>query len=116
MSRDVVQAAHYGLGAFFPVVVLDPEPRWRGASPLALPERSPGADGLLALRWCGFDDEADEAGQLLEAAAARAPRNVGRAAQLAAYAATLPRCLRLVALPRRALVGPWVQRPGRDRC
>lgn len=112
MTHDIVQTAHYGFGACFPVVVLDPEPRWQKVSPAAAPECSATADGLLALRWCGVRDQAAEAPELLTRAALRAPRTLDVAQSLAGYSASLPRGLKLIALPESALIGPWDQRPG----
>ncbi|MGW7368369.1 hypothetical protein ACWGI8_34360 [Streptomyces sp. NPDC054841] len=112
MTHDIVQTAHYGLGAFFPIVVLDPEPRWHKTAPTALPECSPKARGVLALRWYGQEDQAAEGLLLLSAAARRAPRVLDVPPRLVAYRAALPRSLQLIALPESAVIGPWSQRPG----
>jgi hypothetical protein len=105
------QAAYYGLGAVFPVVVLDPQPAWHQPVPGALPERSAQAHEVLALRWCGPGDADDAALDTLRHAASQAPSPPH--AELAAFRDRLPAGLRLIALRQTALIGPWSKRPGR---
>jgi hypothetical protein len=110
-----VQTAHYGLGAFFPAVVLDPVPCWRQPRIGELPERSPGAHELLVLRWCGPAAELDGVPVLLEQTAARAPGRTASAVAWATYGGTLPPHVRLIALRASALIATWSQRPGAGR-
>ncbi|GLF98062.1 hypothetical protein [Streptomyces yaizuensis] len=102
------QAAHYGLGAIFPVVVIDARPVWHQPSTSTPPERHPQGRELLALRWSGPDDADDEAVDTLRRAAHHDPDTA-----LAAFAARPPAGLRLIALRPSALLGPWGERPGR---
>jgi hypothetical protein len=105
-----VLTGYYGLGALFPLIVLDTA-GWTQAAPTAVPE--PGAAGSpLALRWCGPDAEEDAAPALLAwtAATSRVPAS---AADAAAYQDALPAHLRLVALPQSCITGhPWRGSPG----
>lgn len=105
------RAAHYGLGAVFPVVVLD-GPGWRQPGPASLPERDASSMDVLVLRWCAPSD--DHAVRELLRAAACAPADL-TAVRLARYREDLPPGIRLIALRPAALIGSWADRPGRRR-
>jgi hypothetical protein len=111
-----VQAARYGIGAIYPIVVLDPVHRWHCPIHPGLPEQQPDeGHGMLVLRWTGTSSEETEAPALLEAAAARAPATPPTPADLVAYQASLSPGLYLIDLPARHVIGPWSQRPGAAR-
>ncbi|MFI5617969.1 hypothetical protein [Streptomyces sp. NPDC051567] len=111
MTPPVVQAAHYGLGSIFPVVVLDDRPRWHSPAAGALPEPAPEPEELLVVRWTGLDSGLPAAPELLERAARRAPGDVTRGL-LARFRDGLPSSLLVTTLPATALLGPWAERPG----
>ncbi|MET9779205.1 hypothetical protein ABZ023_34015 [Streptomyces sp. NPDC006367] len=113
MNQHRVQAASYGIGVIFPIVVLDLVHRWYRPHHPGLPTQQAGdAYGMLVLRWTGPPGEEDEAPKLLMAAAARAPAMPPGLAELQAFYASLPPGLHLIDLPARHVLGPWSQRPG----
>ncbi|MFJ1742654.1 hypothetical protein ACIOG4_28760 [Streptomyces microflavus] len=103
------QAAHYGLGNVFPVIVLD-GPGWTMDSPAGPPERDAASPDVLVLRWCAPTDE-HAVSELLRAAA-RAPDHP-TAEHLTQYRDDLPPGIRLITLRPTALLGSWADRPGR---
>ncbi|MEV5282671.1 hypothetical protein ACFYMW_35925 [Streptomyces sp. NPDC006692] len=107
-----VQAAHYGLGAIFPVLVLAPS-GWHAPDP-GLPRRTRGAGETLSLRWCGPAADEDMAPHRLAAASLDCPPDITEE-QLAAFADQLPAHLRVIALRPSALIGDWSTRPGAPR-
>ena len=112
-SRRLVQAAHYGIGVIFPVVVLDERPRWHRPAPQAVPEQLDADSGeVLALRWTGHASALHAAPAVLLDAAQRVPAPPTEAA-LAEYRSSLPSRLSIITLPPWALIGPWSDRPGR---
>ncbi|MCX4826707.1 hypothetical protein OG883_44505 [Streptomyces sp. NBC_01142] len=116
MNQHGVQAASYGIGAIYPIVVLDRVHRWHRPVHPGLPEQQPDdRHGMLVLRWTGPPSEEAEAPTLLEAAAARAPAAPPDRAELQAFHASLPPGLHLIDLPARHVIGPWSQRPGATR-
>lgn len=113
MNQPGVQAASYGIGAIFPIVVLDQVHRWHRPHHPGLPEQQASdAHGMLVLRWTGPPGEEDEAPALLTTAATRAPAMPADSAELQAFRASLPPGLHLIELPARHVIGPWSQRPG----
>lgn len=113
MNERTVQTAYYGIGQFFPVIVLDRRPRWGRAVPPAVPTLAPtGEAEILAVRWTDTGGEAADAEALLQQAARDAPAepSVDRLDQ---FKAGLPSSLLLITLPPTALLGPWADRPGR---
>lgn len=111
----VVQTCFYGLGAFVPVIVLGPAARWRQLALARRPEPEPHLPDrwLLALRWCGPDEEEDGAPALLTAAAARAPAPTAAPDRITEFEQTLPaHHLRLIRVAPGDLIGLWAQRPG----
>jgi hypothetical protein len=112
-----VQAACYGIGAIYPVAIIDEVHRWeRPARPGNLPEQQPEkGHGMLVLRWTGPQSEEATAPALLAAAAATAPAVPPTRSELAAYQDSLPAGLYLIALPAELVLGPWEQRPGVTR-
>ncbi|MFE0369482.1 hypothetical protein [Streptomyces tendae] len=116
LIQPEVQAACYGFGAIYPIVVLDPVHRWFRPAVPGLPEQQADTShGMLVLRWTGPPSEQAQAPALLEAAAARAPAAPPDHAELQAYRASLPPGLHLIDLPARHVIGPWSQRPGATR-
>ncbi|WP_372412769.1 hypothetical protein [Streptomyces luteireticuli] len=115
MIPATVHAAYYGLGAIFPMVILDAFPRWRRPQPGALPDRTHGGEELLAVRWCGPDTELATAPDLLTKAAAAAPAAPPSPAELEGFRQSLPEHLRLTAIRASAVIGPWDTRPGASR-
>ncbi|MCX4783930.1 MULTISPECIES: hypothetical protein [unclassified Streptomyces] len=113
MTLNDVQAASYGFGAIYPVVILDDVHRWHRPTHPGLPEQQ-GDDGhgMLVLRWTGPHNE--RAPALLAAAAARAPVSPPTRQALETYRATLPAGLYLITLRSENVLGPWSQRPGAD--
>ncbi|MET9319100.1 hypothetical protein ABZX75_02725 [Streptomyces sp. NPDC003038] len=111
MTRPVVQAAHYGLGSIFPVVVLDAHPRWHTPRIGALPEPSGEPKHLLVVRWTGLDPDIGAAPALLERAARQAPEDF-TPGRLTRFKDGLPSSLLVTTLPATALLGPWAERPG----
>lgn len=115
-SSHEVLAACYGIGAIYPVVILDPVHRWYRPVHPGLPEQQAnGGHGMLVLRWVGPMSEESQAPGLLAAAAARAPSSPPAHVELAAFQASLPYNLRLIDLPALYVIGPWSQRPGAGR-
>ncbi|MFJ3182549.1 hypothetical protein ACIPJN_29740 [Streptomyces sp. NPDC086796] len=115
MNRPTVQTAHYGIGAFFPVVVLDPRPRWARPVPPALPALAqPGPADILAIRWTGTDRDVAHAEELLYQAVRDAPAEPFDD-QLDLFRARLPPSVALITLPPSALIGCWSDRPGASR-
>lgn len=113
MSRHEVKAACYGIGAIFPVVILDGVGRWDRPTGLGLPLRRPGdGHGMLVLRWTGPESEEASAPALLAQAAARAPFMPTEGDELLTYQRSLPPGLFLIALHDEFVLGPWAQRPG----
>ncbi|MFC8016609.1 hypothetical protein [[Kitasatospora] papulosa] len=116
MITDEIQTGNYGIGAFFPLVVLDAAPHWQNQGPGALPLRCAEETGqLLAVRWCAPEGAAAQAPIVLARVAATAPpaqafRDTER---LAAFRVALPQHLNLIALTTSSVIGPWSQRPGR---
>ncbi|MGA5703047.1 hypothetical protein [Peterkaempfera bronchialis] len=116
MIPDAIQTGNYGIGAFFPLIVLDPAPCWQsqgpGATPLACTEET---GQLLAVRWCAPEALADQAPSVLAQAAAIAPpaETLFVPETLAAFHAALPQHTSLIALTTSLVIGPWSQRPGR---
>ncbi|MEW1760543.1 hypothetical protein AB0393_29025 [Streptomyces cyaneofuscatus] len=116
MNEHEVQAACYGIGAIFPIVILDPVHRWHRPVHPGLPEQhSDDGHGMLVLRWTGPPGDDHRAPALLEDAVVRAPAAPPTGAELAAFQATLPPGLHLIDLPDRYVIGPWAQRPGTTR-
>lgn len=116
MTPRAIQAACYGIGAIYPIVILDPVHRWHRPVHPGLPEQSPGeGHGMLVLRWTGPPGEDAHAPALLEAAAARAPVTPPTGAELRAFQASLPPGLHLIDLHDQYVIGPWSQRPGTTR-
>ncbi|WP_328973396.1 hypothetical protein [Streptomyces sp. NBC_00239] len=116
MTRHPVQAACYGIGAIYPIAILDPVHRWHRPVHPGLPEQHPDyGTGMLVLRWTGPPGEDIHAPALLEAAAARAPAAPPTGAELEAFQTSLPPGLRLIDLPDKYVIGPWAQRPGATR-
>ncbi|MDJ0342841.1 hypothetical protein QMK19_23335 [Streptomyces sp. H10-C2] len=111
MLRDV-QAAYYGIGTLFPVIVIDPTPNWIQSRLGARPERSPEGHGMLLLRWTGRPHDEASAPAALRSTARRAPHDAGNMAELQQFWSTLPTGLHLIALSSRLLLGPWDTRPG----
>jgi hypothetical protein len=105
-SSLVVQIAYYGVGSFFPAVVLDPTRRWLRPEHGALPTLDEHADELLALRWSGLSTDLDGSVRLLHHVAHHAPAEP-TPERLAHFADTLPASLRIITLPPTALLGPW---------
>ncbi|MFG2864750.1 hypothetical protein [Streptomyces sioyaensis] len=113
MSAHAVQAACYGIGAIYPVVILDEVHRWARPTHPGLPERQSGTGhGMLVLRWTGPQGEHTAAPGLLAAAAARAPAMPVTGDELLAYQQSLPHGLYLTTLSAELVLGPWEQRPG----
>lgn len=113
MNERTVQTAYYGIGAFFPVIVLDPRPRWGRPVPPALPAlASTGPAEILAVRWTGTDRDAADAEVLLQQAARDAPAKP-TVDRLDRFRTGLPPSLFLITLPPTAILGPWPDRPGR---
>ncbi|MBQ0888608.1 hypothetical protein KBZ94_27425 [Streptomyces sp. RM72] len=113
MNQPGVQAASYGIGAIFPIVVLDQDHRWHRPHHPGLPEQqADDAYGMLVLRWTGPSGEEGEAPTLLMTAATRAPAMPPNPAELQAFHTSLPPRLHLIDLPARYVIGPWSQRPG----
>ncbi|MFJ4680577.1 hypothetical protein [Kitasatospora sp. NPDC088783] len=113
-SHPHVQAAHYGFGAIFPVIVLDPQPRWYRPHH-GVPQTTDATDAqILVLRWSGPVNALYGAPAALVDAAHRAPAHLSRGA-LARFHAALPAALRIVTLPPHTLLGAWSRRPGRGR-
>lgn len=113
-----IQTGNYGIGAFFPLVVLDPTPRWRNQSPGTTPLRCTAETGqLLAVRWCAPDSLEAQAPIALAQAAALAPASdrLSIASDLAALRRALPQHTHLIALAPSIVIGPWSLRPGRRR-
>lgn len=106
-------AAYYGLGAIFPVVILD-DTGWTQETPGARPERASDCDGLLCLRCSSSDQDEDAAVQLLVELAGLAPEPIDDRAALASYEGQLPPSVRLIALRPSALIGSWAERPGQQ--
>ncbi|MFJ8752066.1 hypothetical protein ACIREO_22455 [Streptomyces sp. NPDC102441] len=114
MSHLEVKAACYGIGAIFPVAILDDRHRWACRTYPGLPERQPdNGHGMLVLRWTAPAGRTAEGPARLSAAAAQAPKTPTSPEELAAYQASLPAGVRLIALPASQVIGPWSQRPGR---
>ncbi|WP_217231360.1 hypothetical protein [Streptomyces anulatus] len=112
MNDPTVETGHYGIGAFFPVIVLDPRPRWARPVPPALPTLAPaGPADILAVRWAGAERDLAHAEQLLLQAVRDAPAEA-HIGQLDLYRAGLPPSVVLITLPPNALIGPWSDRPG----
>lgn len=111
MRRYLVQAAHYGLGAIFPVVVIDSHPRWHQDHPTAAPAISPEGSEFLALRWTGHDGHIAEAPNLLLNAASNVPHTSALPFHIDSYRDALPPRIRLIALRPSALIGHWSQWP-----
>ncbi|MFF9786296.1 hypothetical protein [Streptomyces nigrescens] len=115
MIHHTVQAACYGIGAIYPVVILDPTHRWARPTHPGLPEQQDDdGHGMLVLRWTGLQSETVEAPALLASAATRAPAPPPTQDELTAYQASLPPSLHLITLPAEFVLGPWSQRPGAD--
>ncbi|MFF4933207.1 hypothetical protein ACFY2H_30615 [Streptomyces griseofuscus] len=113
MNERTVQTAYYGIGAFFPVIVLDLRARWGRPVPPALPAlASTGPAEILAVRWTGTERDAADAEALLQQAAQDAPAEPS-GDRLDRFRARLPASLFLITLPPTALLGPWSDRPGR---
>ncbi|GGU37839.1 hypothetical protein [Streptomyces violascens] len=113
MTQHEVQAAHYGIGAIYPIVVLDQVHRWyQPVHPGPPEQQTDDHHGMLVLRWTGPLSEEAEAPAILEAAAARAPTAPPSRTELQDFQASLPPGLHLIHLPARHVIGPWSQRPG----
>ncbi|MFI0742537.1 hypothetical protein ACH4PU_31335 [Streptomyces sp. NPDC021100] len=110
-----VDAAYYGRGVLFPVVIIDHNPVWNRALPGALPHQGPGGEELLAVRWCGTHDDEPAAPALLLDAARHAPAVPASNAELASYRDALPEQAFLITLPVTAVISTWAERPGRPR-
>ncbi|MFE6273927.1 hypothetical protein ACFVQ9_34640 [Streptomyces goshikiensis] len=107
-----VLAAHYGLGAIFPVIPVDARPIWSHPGPGHLPTQHEGGRYLLTLRWCSATPADERALNALTRAAQQAPEQPLDPGDLPTFAATLPDGVRLIALRQTALLGPWRSRPG----
>ncbi|WP_274036362.1 hypothetical protein [Streptomyces sp. MMBL 11-1] len=103
------QAAYYGLGAIFPVVVIDHRPIWHQPTARDLPAQRPQGPDVLALRWCG--PAAPDIDTLRRTATDTPP--ITLESELPALKGALPAGVRLITIRPGALIGPWVQRPGR---
>ncbi len=109
IRRPAIETGHYGLGALFPLVVLDPAGWWQ-RTVTAVPEPHPAGGGhALVLRWCGPDPEENAAEDLLIRAACAAPATPVSASDAVTYQAALPAHLRLIALPLACVIS---RRPG----
>ncbi|MCQ1577164.1 hypothetical protein [Streptomyces parvus] len=118
MIPDEIQTGNYGIGAFFPLVVLDAAPHWQNQGPGVPPLRCAEDTGqLLAVRWCAPESAAAQAPSTLARVAATAPpaQALRDTERLAAFRAALPQHLNLIALTTSSVIGPWSQRPGRPR-
>lgn len=113
MSHTEVRAACYGIGAIFPVAILDDRHRWACRTFPGLPERQPDdGHGMLVLRWTASESRTAEGPARLAAAMVQAPKAPHVPGELAAYQASLPAGVRVIALPASQVIGPWSQRPG----
>ncbi|WP_327391383.1 hypothetical protein OG728_38550 (plasmid) [Streptomyces microflavus] len=118
MIPDLMQTGNYGIGAFFPLIILDPTPHWHNQGPGTTPRRCSQETGhLLAVRWCAPDHMEDQAAQALTQAKKTAPAAdvLSAPAHLAAFHESLPPHTNLIALPTSCVIGPWARRPGRLR-
>ncbi|MEU5900228.1 hypothetical protein [Streptomyces venezuelae] len=117
MTAHDVLAACYGIGAIYPVVILDENPNWVRPPHRGIPEpASPTTDdtpAMLALRWIGTTAHQAAAPDLLQTAFDRAPAPTIQPRELAAFHRSLPPSLRLITLVRQHVIGPWSERPGR---
>ncbi|MDW6058219.1 hypothetical protein SAZ11_08975 [Streptomyces sp. FXJ1.4098] len=118
MIPDEILTGNYGIGAFFPLVVLDTAPRWQNQGPGLTPLLCAEDTGqLLAVRWCAPESAAAQAPGVLAQVVATAPpaHELHDMERLAAFHLTLPQHLNLIALTTTSVIGRWSQRPGRPR-
>ncbi|MGC5264055.1 hypothetical protein ACPXCO_23855 [Streptomyces cyaneofuscatus] len=111
-----IQTGNYGIGAFFPLIILDPAPLWQNQGPGIPPLRGTEDTGrLLAVRWCAPESAAAHAPTVLSRVAESAPpaQALHDTERLAAFRADLPQHLNLIALTTSFVIGPWSKRPGR---
>ncbi|MFI5864616.1 hypothetical protein [Streptomyces sp. NPDC051546] len=116
MIPDEIQTGNYGIGAFFPLVVLDTAPRWQNQGPGITPLRCTDDTGqLLAVRWCAPESAAAQAPGVLAQLLATAPttQELHDAELLKTFHRALLPHLNLIALTSTSVIGPWSQRPGR---
>ncbi|MDF3303142.1 hypothetical protein [Streptomyces tropicalis] len=115
MIPDEIQTGHYGIGAFFPLVVLDPATHWQSQAPGNIPVRcTDDTGGLLAVRWCAPESAGAQApGSLAEVLATAPPvHELHDTECLQAFHRALPQHLHLIALTATSVIGPWSRRPG----
>lgn len=110
-TQGLVQAAHYGLGCIFPVVVLDARRRWHRPVNGRLPKPDTKSNELLVVRWTGPDSDIDVAPELLVRAAERAPEEF-TPSHVTRFKEGLPPSLSVTTVPPTALLCPWAERPG----